>query len=85
MALVEQKLDRLDNEDIGIIWERHFPKRAESASSMSLCVTLAMIIMQRAKLVTQYSDWSDKLQHALTAARVSKEQFDTVERESNNS
>ena len=41
-----------------------------------------MIVKQRARLVTQYGDWSDKLQHVLTAARVPKEQFDTVERES---
>jgi hypothetical protein len=26
-------MDRLDNEDIGMIWARHFPKRAESGSS----------------------------------------------------
>ena len=75
-------MDRLDNEDIGAIWQRHYPKRSESASSMSLCITLAMIIKQRAKSVDQYTDWSDKLRHALTAARVPKEQFDTVEIES---
>jgi hypothetical protein len=41
-------MDHLDDEDIGIIWARHYPKRAEHASSMSLCVTLAMIVKQRA-------------------------------------
>ncbi len=76
-------MDRLDNEDIGLIWERHFPNRAENPSSMSLCVTLAMIIKQRAKLLTQYDEWSDKLQQVLTAAGIPKEQFDTVERQSN--
>ena len=49
---------------------------------MSLCVTLAMIIKQRAKSVDQYTDWSDKLHHALAAARVPKEEFNTVETES---
>jgi hypothetical protein len=75
-------MDRLDDEDIGIIWERHYPKRVEHASSMSLCVTLTMIIKQRAKSADQYTDWSDKLHHALAAARVPKEEFDTVETES---
>jgi hypothetical protein len=75
-------MDRLENEDIGVIWERHYPKRAERSSSMSLCLTLAMIIKQRAKSVVQYAEWSDKLRHALTAARIPKEQFDTLERES---
>ncbi len=52
---------------------------------MSLCITLAMIIKQRAKLVTQYIDWSDKLQHVLSEARIPKEQFDTVEKASETS
>ena len=75
-------MDRLDNEDIGIIWGRHYPKRTESPSSMSLCVTLAMIIRQRAKSVDQYNDWSAKLDHVLSMAHVPKEQFEAVENES---
>ena len=75
-------MDRLDDEDIGIIWARHYPKRAEQASSMSLCVTLVMIVKQRAKSVDQYNDWPAKLQHAVAAAHVPKEQFDTLESES---
>jgi hypothetical protein len=75
-------MDRLDDEDIGIIWGRHYPKRGEHASSMSLCITLAMIIKQRAKSLDQYNDWPAKLKHALTMAHVPKEQFDTLESES---
>ena len=75
-------MDRLDDEDIGIIWARHYSKRAERASSMSLCVTLTMIIKQRAKSVDQYDEWPAKLEHALALAHVPKEQFDTVENES---
>jgi hypothetical protein len=26
-------MDRLDDEDIGVIWARHYPRRAESQSS----------------------------------------------------
>ena len=37
-------MDRLENEDIGVIWARHFPKRANSDTSNSLCLTLAMIL-----------------------------------------
>ena len=76
-------MDRLENEEIGMIWARHYPKRAESASSMSLCVTLAMILKQRAKSVLEYNACSDKLRHILSAANVPKEQFDTLESESN--
>ena len=76
-------MDRLDNEEIGMIWARHYPKRYQSASSMSLCVTLSMIIKQRAKSVLEYNACSDKLRHVLSAARVPKEQFDTLESESN--
>jgi hypothetical protein len=73
-------MDRLDDEDIGIIWARHYPKRAERASSMSLRVTLTMIIKQRAKSADQYDP--AKLDQVLALAHVPKEQFDTVENES---
>ena len=75
-------MDRLDDEDIGIIWARHYPKRSESGSSMSLCVTLSMIIKQRAKTLDQFNDWQAKLEHALATAHIPKEQFDTLETES---
>ena len=75
-------MDRLDDEDIGLIWARHYPKRTGRPSSMSLCVTLAMIIKQRVKSLHQYSDWPAKLEHALASAHVPKEQFDTLESES---
>jgi len=55
-------MDRLDNEDIGMIWARHFPKRAESGSSRSLCLSLAMVLRLRARSMTHQSDWSDKLE-----------------------
>jgi len=41
-----------------------------------------MIIKQRAKSLDQYNDWPAKLEHALAAAHVPKEQFDKVESES---
>jgi len=50
-------MDRLDNEDIRLIWARHYPKRSESESSRSLCVTLAMIIKHRAEsIILPYGD-----------------------------
>jgi hypothetical protein len=73
-------MDRLDNEDIGLIWARHYPKRSESESSRSLCVTLAMIIKHRAEsIILPYDDGAAKLRRALSAARVPREQFDAVE------
>ena len=63
-------MDRLDNGDIGLIWARHYPKRSETQSSKSLCVTLAMIIKQRAEsIILPYDDGTDKLRRALLAAR----------------
>ena len=75
-------MDRLDNEEIAIIWARHYPKRVESGSSRSLCLSLAMVIRLRARLMTQAADWSDKLEHVLADARIPKEQFATIENES---
>jgi len=76
------QMDRLDNEEIGIIWARHYPKRADNGSSKSLCLSLAMVIRLRARSMTQQSDWSDKLEHILADARIPKEQFATIENES---
>jgi hypothetical protein len=69
----------LDNEDIGRIWARHLPKRAESGSSRSLCLSLAIVIRLRARFMTHQSDWSDTLEHVLADAQIPKEQFATIE------
>jgi len=73
-------MDRLDDEDIGVIWARHYPKRTERESSMSLCVTLTMIIKQRAKSADNYDP--AKLDQVLASAHIPREQFETVESES---
>ena len=73
-------MDRLDDEDIGIIWARHYPKRTERESSMSLCVTLTMIIKQRAKSADNYDP--AKLDQVLASAHIPREQFETDESES---
>jgi hypothetical protein len=70
----------LDNDDIGLIWARHYPKRSESQSSKSLCITLAMIIKQRAASNAS-GDWAYKLERALAAAGIPREEFDSVEAE----
>jgi hypothetical protein len=75
-------MDRLDNDEIGMIWARHYPKRAESGSSRSLCLSLVMVIRLRARFMTQQSDWSDKLEQILAEARIPNEQFATIENES---
>ena len=75
-------MDRLDNEEIGMIWAGHFPKRAESGSSRSLCLSLAIVLRLRARSMTHDSDWSNKLEQILADARIPKEQFDTIENES---
>jgi hypothetical protein len=75
-------MDHLDNEEIGTIWARHYSKRSENESSKSLLLTLHMIIKQRAESVVHYDAWDDKLSHVLVAARIPKEQFDTIGAES---
>jgi hypothetical protein len=72
-------MDRLENEDIGLIWSRHFPKRADSETSKSLCLTLAMILRGRAILPGMYGSWDKSLQQILSQAGIPREQFDAVE------
>ena len=74
-------MDRLDDEDIGVIWARHYPRRAESQSSKSLCITLAMIIKQRASSI--FPQDADNLPRALAATGVPREQFESVESDLN--
>ena len=72
-------MDRLENEDIGLIWARHFPKRADSETSKSLCLTLAMILRGRAISPSMYGSWDKSLQQILSQAGIPREQFDVVE------
>ena len=74
-------MDRLENEDIGLIWARHFPKRADSETSKSLCLTLAMILRGRAISPGSYGNWDKSLQLILVQAGIPREQFDAVESE----
>jgi hypothetical protein len=75
-------MDRLENEDIGLIWARHFPKRADSETSKSLCLTLAMILRGRAISPGLYGNWDKSLQQILGQAGIPREQFDAVETDS---
>ena len=72
-------MDRLENEDIGLIWARHFPKRVDSETSKSLCLTLAMILRGRAISPGTYGNWDKSLQQILSQAGIPREQFDAVE------
>ena len=74
-------MDRLENEDIGLIWARHFPKRTDSETSKSLCLTLAMILRGRAISPGMYGNWDKGLQEILSQAGIPREQFDAVEAE----
>jgi hypothetical protein len=49
---------------------------------MSLCLTLAIIIRLRARSMTQYSDWRDKLHHILADVQIPDDQFAAIEKES---
>ncbi len=74
-------MDRLENEDIGLIWARHFPKRSQSETSKSLCVTLAMILRGRAISPASYNNWNISLQQILAQAGISREEVEQVENE----
>ena len=37
-------MDRLDNEEIGIIWASHYPEAARMGRQKSLCLSLAMLL-----------------------------------------
>jgi hypothetical protein len=75
-------MDRLENEDIGLIWSRHFPRRAENASSKSLCLTLAIVVRLRARSGAERNQWETRLQQILADAGIPKAEFEELENES---
>ena len=64
----------MDTTEIGIIWRRGFPRRAEDQTYNLLCIALAILIRWRAQ-----SD--GQLVETLAAAGISKHEFDAIEAE----
>ena len=74
-------MDRLDDEDIGAIWRRHYSRRIYSDISRSLCTSLAMILRLRAQPRVSHRP-ALPLEFLLETANIPKNEFDTVITES---
>jgi hypothetical protein len=74
-------MEKIEDSDIGPLWAEHYPKRKQRVASETLCLTLMHIVIDRARSIIPYGDWSDKLHHALQRFQVPKDQFIDFENE----
>ena len=78
-------MDRIEDRDINRLWGEHYPKSKTNILSKSLCVTIVLIIENKARLITDDNDLvMDKLHFLLKHYGIAKEQFDEIEKEIGN-
>ena len=73
-------MDLIKDEDVGRLWELHFPKRND-VESKKICLALYRIINERAQGIVLYGSWSDILDHAVVRLGVPVDQFYQFEKE----
>ena len=49
-------MDRIEDRDINRLWGEHYPKSKTNILSKSLCVTIVLIIENKARLITDDND-----------------------------
>ena len=74
-------MDRIEDRDINRLWGEHYPKSKTSIVSKTLCLTIALIIENKARLITGDKDLMDKLHFLLKHYAIPKEQFYEIEKE----
>ena len=80
-------MDRIEDRDINRLWGEHYPKSKTSIVSKTLCLTIASIIQNKARLFMDDKDLVDKvhfllkLHFLLKHYGIPKEQFYEIEKE----
>ena len=77
-------MDRIEDRDIDRLWGEHYPKSKTNILSKSVCVTIALIIENKARLIINDNDLVDKLHFLLKHYGIPKEQFYKIEKEIGN-
>jgi hypothetical protein len=71
----------LEDQDIGLLWEEHYPRRKAEDKSQMLCLSLCAIIKRKAIAAIPYGDWYDRVSQALTELGIPENQFWEVDNE----
>ena len=74
-------MDRIEDRDINRLWGEHYPKSKTNILSKSICVTIALIIQNKARLIMDERDLVDKLHYLLKQYGIPKDQFHEVEKQ----
>ena len=64
------------------MWAEHYSKYKSAVFSKALVITLCKILQDKARLGISYGDWSDKCHHVLVQFGIPKDQFEEIEKES---
>lgn len=56
--------DTIDDTEIGSMWTKHFPQRAD-VKSKTVVLSLVYIIEEKARMRASDGDWSDHVSHEL--------------------
>jgi hypothetical protein len=72
---------RLEDQDIGLLWAQHYPRRKDSTSSETICRLICFIARERARRLVAQSDWMAQLNSALRELGIPRDQFFAFENE----
>lgn len=71
----------LTDQQICELWAENYPKRLAATRSMALCVTFCQMAERRAEQIRVYDEWSDKLDFALAALGIPRNEYNQVKSE----
>jgi hypothetical protein len=72
---------RLEDQDIGLLWAQHYPRRKNSTSSETICRLICFIARERARRLLGQSGWMAQLTLALRELAIPRDQFFAFENE----
>jgi hypothetical protein len=68
-------VDQIKDREIGRLWAEHYPKSKTSGASKTLCMTIALMLEDKAEALEAEGDRIDKLHYLLNRFRIPKAQF----------
>jgi hypothetical protein len=74
-------MGRLEDQDIGLLWTKHYRCRKDDPSSQTVCLLLCFIVRERGRRLVGQNDWMAQLNLALRHVGIPRDQFFDVDNE----
>ena len=74
-------MERLNDQEIGCMWARHYPIRNDNGFSWNICLNIAYIVEARATCARLKLNF-DRLNEILSSLCIPKDEFYQLEKES---